>query len=89
MPRNGSGTYSVPNSFTPATTIVSADVNANFDDIGDELSNSLAVDGQSAMSGPLKAANGSNAAPSVTFASDLVCRPSQRRSTGSKPRSIA
>lgn len=62
---------SIPNSFTPATTIVSADVNENFDDIADEITNSIAADGQTALSGPLKFPNGSNSAPSVTFAVDL------------------
>lgn len=71
MSRNGSGTYSIPNVFTPATTIVAADVNQNFDDLGDEITNSVAADGQTSLTGPLKAANGTNSAPSVTFASDL------------------
>lgn len=71
MARNGSGTYTVPNSFTPSTTIASADVNSNFTDIGSELTNSVAVDGQSVMTGALKAANGAVTTPSITFGSDL------------------
>jgi hypothetical protein len=70
MARNGSGTYTVPNSFTPSTTITSADVNENFTDIGNEITNSVAVDGQSTMTGALKAANGAVGTPSVTFGSD-------------------
>ncbi len=70
MPRNGSGTMSIPNSFTPATTIVSADVNENFTDISDEITNSVAKDGQTVMTGPLKAPNGTNSAPSITFGAD-------------------
>ena len=71
MPRNGTGTASIVNSFTPATTISSAAVNANFDDLADELTNSVAADGQTTMTGVLKAANGADTAPSVTFGSDL------------------
>jgi hypothetical protein len=71
MARNGSGTYTVPNSFTPSTTIDSSDVNQNFTDLGDEITNSVAVDGQSVMTGALKAANGAAGTPSITFGSDL------------------
>ena len=71
MARNGSGTYTVPNSFTPSTTIDSSDVNQNFTDLGDEMTNSLAIDGQSVMTGQLKAANGSNTTPSLSFGADL------------------
>lgn len=71
MARNGTGTYTVPNSFTPTTTIDSSDMNDNFSDMGDELTNSVAVDGQSVMTGALKAANGSAGTPSITFGSDL------------------
>jgi microcystin-dependent protein len=61
---------SVVNSFTSGTTIASADVNANFSDIASEITNSVAKDGQTSMTGPLKAATGSAAAPGITFASD-------------------
>lgn len=70
MARNGSGTMAIVNSFTPSTTISSSAVNANFSDIGDEITNSVAVDGQSTMTGVLKLANGSASAPSMTFGSD-------------------
>lgn len=70
MPRNGSGTMAVVNSFTPSTTISSSAVNTNFSDIADEITNSVAVDGQSTLTGALKAANGSASAPSLTFGSD-------------------
>lgn len=69
--RNGSGTMTIPNSFTPNTTISSADFNENFTDIANEITNSLALDGQSTMTGQLKAANGTVSAPSITFGSDL------------------
>src|SRR5574343_483140 len=68
--RNGSGTYTIPNSFTPGTTISSSDMNENFTDLATEITNSVAADGQTTMTGPLKAANGSQAAPSWTFGSD-------------------
>lgn len=70
MPRNGSGTMTVSNSFSPDTTIQSSAVNANNSDIASEITNSLPRDGQAAMTGQLKAANGTAAAPSLTFGSD-------------------
>lgn len=69
--RNGSGTYTTPNSFSPGTTISSSDMNENFSDIASEITNSVAVDGQSSMTGPLKLQNGTQAAPALTFGSDL------------------
>jgi len=71
MARNGSGTYSVPNSFSSGTTIQSSAVNANFSDVGAEITNSLAKDGQTTMTGQFKAASGTAAAPGLTFGSDL------------------
>lgn len=70
MPRNGSGSMAVVNTFSPSTTISSSQMNANLSDIGDEITNSLALDGQSTMTGVLKLANGSASAPSWTFGSD-------------------
>lgn len=70
MSRNGSGTYSVPNSFTAGTTITASDHNENWSDAGSEITNSVAADGQTSMTGPLKASNGTAAAPGLTFASD-------------------
>lgn len=68
--RNGSGTYTIPNTFTAGSTITAAGHNQNFSDIATELTNSVAADGQTSMTGPLKASNGTAAAPSLTFASD-------------------
>lgn len=68
--RNGSGTYAIPNTFTAGTTITAAAHNQNFSDIATELTNSVAADGQTSMTGPLKASNGTVGAPSHTFASD-------------------
>lgn len=70
MARNGSGTYSVPNTFTAGTTITASDHNENFSDAGAEITNSVAADGQTTMTGPLKASNGTAAAPALTFGAD-------------------
>jgi hypothetical protein len=71
MPRNGSGTASIPNSLVNGTTVDVGPLNANFSDIAAELTNSLPIDGQAGMTGQLKAANGSVNAPGITFTSDL------------------
>lgn len=71
MPRNGSGSYTIPNAFTPSTKVRSSEVNANFADVATALSQSLATDGQTGMAGPLKAAAGTQAAPGMTWASEL------------------
>lgn len=70
MSRNGSGTFSIPNTLVSGTPITAAAHNQNYADIGSEITNSLALDGQSTMTGPIKAASGSVSAPSVTFGSD-------------------
>jgi hypothetical protein len=61
---------SVVNSFSAGTTIESGAVNANFTDFASEITNSLPRDGQAAMTGAMKAASGSVAAPGITFGSD-------------------
>lgn len=70
MARNGSGTYSIPNTMVAGTTITASDHNENYSDIGSEITNSVAADGQTLMTGPLKASNGTAAAPSHSFGSD-------------------
>ncbi len=70
MSRNGAGTFTTPNTFVAGTTITAAAFNQNFSDIASELTNSVAADGQTSMTGPLKASNGAVAAPSHSFASD-------------------
>jgi microcystin-dependent protein len=70
MPRNGTGTMSIVNTASPNTVITSSDYNENFADVADEITNSLALDGQSAMTGQLKAAGGTASAPGVTFGAD-------------------
>ncbi len=70
MARNGSGTYSVVNTFVSGNSVTASGHNQNWSDAGTEITNSVAADGQTTMTGPLKAANGTVGAPAVTFASD-------------------
>lgn len=72
MPFNGSGTFTVLNTFIPNTTILSASVNANFTDIATGLSNCLTRDGQAGMTAAFKAISGSAGAPSITFTADAT-----------------
>jgi len=54
MPRNGSGTYSLPEApFVSGTVIASAPVNNDFNDIATALTGSLAADGQTPATGNL------------------------------------
>jgi microcystin-dependent protein len=58
MPRNGSGSYSLPEAaFVPNTAISSAAVNSDFSDIGDALTASLARNGEGGMTAVLPLAN--------------------------------
>ncbi len=70
MPFNGSGTFTILNTFVPNTTILSAAVNANFSDIATGLSDCLTRDGQAGMTAAFKAISGSANAPSITFTAD-------------------
>lgn len=68
MPRNGSGSYSLPQSpFVAGTTISSASVNSDLSDIATALTGSLPRDGQAGMSGQLKVPDGSVLAPALSF----------------------
>jgi microcystin-dependent protein len=69
--RNGSGTYSVPNTASSGDVISSSDYNENFSDVGDEITNSLPRDGQAAMTGQFKSATGTVGAPGIVFSGDL------------------
>ncbi len=72
MPRNGSGVYTLPQAaFTPSTTISSSAVNSDLSDIAAQMTNSLAADGQTTMTGQIKAQAGTAAAPSYAFGTDL------------------
>lgn len=70
MARNGTGTMTIPNTLVPGEVITASDHNENYSDVAAELTNSLALDGQSTMTGPLKAASGTAAAPGITFGAD-------------------
>lgn len=71
MPRNLKGKFTVLNTFVPGTTITALSHNENWADAANEISNSIAADGQTPLTGPLQNAAGSPAAPSVTFSADL------------------
>jgi microcystin-dependent protein len=70
MPRNGSGTYTVPITYTPNTLASAADVNSNFTDVATAMTGSLPRDGQAGMSGQMKLADGALASPGLTFDAD-------------------
>jgi hypothetical protein len=70
MPWSGSGTFALSDTLANATPGDADEVQAILDDIATGLSNTVAKDGQSTMTAPLKASNGSAAAPSYTFGSD-------------------
>jgi len=70
MSRNGSGVYTTPNTFVAGATITAAGHNQNWADLASEMTNSVAADGQTTMTAPLKASSGTVAAPSHTFGSD-------------------
>lgn len=68
MSRNASGTYTLPiAAFVAGGVIRASDHNSNYSDIATALTQSLATTGVSTMTGPIKAAAGTAAAPSITF----------------------
>jgi hypothetical protein len=69
--RNGSGTYTVPNTFVSGQPITASSHNGNWTDIAAEITNSIAADGQTTITGALKGANGTVSLPAYSFASDL------------------
>jgi len=70
MPFNGSGTFTVINTFVPNTTILSAAVNANFADIATGLSDCLTRDGQAGLTAALGITSGTVNAPGLKFNSE-------------------
>src|SRR6266403_1976595 len=71
MPRNGLGTYFLPQApFVSGTVISSAAVNSDLSDIATALTGSLPRDGQAGMTGSLKIADGSAASPSMSYSTD-------------------
>lgn len=70
MPRNGSGTASIVNTFTPLTTADANDVNDNFTDIATMITDSLPRDGQAGMTGVFLATSGTATEPGISFNAD-------------------
>jgi hypothetical protein len=68
--RNGSGTYSKLNTFVAGNTITAAGHNDQWDDLVAEMTNSVAADGQTTLTGALKGYAGS---AGYSFASDSNC----------------
>ena len=59
MSRNGSGVYTKVNTFVSGNPVTAAGHNQNWDDLATEMTNSVAADGQTSMTGPFKASTGS------------------------------
>ena len=74
MPRNAQGQYFLPdgNPVTPGELIKSEWANSTMDDIANALTNSLDRAGAGGMTGPLKAAAGTQARPGITFVEDVT-----------------
>jgi microcystin-dependent protein len=70
VPRNGSGTYTRVNTFNSGASITAAGHNQNWADMETEITNSVAADGQTTITGALKGAAGTVAAPSYSFSTD-------------------
>ena len=71
MSRDSAGTYTLPNpALVSGNTIESADENATRNDIASELTDSLSRSGKGGMSAAFRAADGSLAAPGISFTND-------------------
>jgi microcystin-dependent protein len=71
MPRNNNGVYALPQApFTPGSIISSAAVNSDFSDIASALTGSVASNGSTPITGPIKFVSGQPGAPGITFVSD-------------------
>lgn len=72
MPRNSSGTYSLPagNPVVTATVISSVWANTTMSDIGNEITQSLDRSGDGGMLAPLQLDNGLIGAPGLTWSSE-------------------
>lgn len=69
MPRNGTGTYTLPRPpFVPGTVISSADVNADLSDIATALTGSLAANGETPLTAALRGIVSST--PAFSFVGD-------------------
>ena len=75
MSRNGTGTYSLPagvNPVVPNTTIDVGWANTTMNDVAAALTQSVASDGQTPMTGALKLTDGTVGAPALTFNSEAT-----------------
>lgn len=70
MARNGSGSMSILSSFVNGDTADAEVVMNDLNDIASEISNSLALDGQSTMTGVVKLATGSVSSPALQWGAD-------------------
>lgn len=72
MARNGAGTFSVLYPIIVGQNRSSSNVNDDFDDMGDEITNTIPVDGQAGMdsTAQFKAALGTLLKPGISFADD-------------------
>lgn len=61
----------IPNTFLPSTTISSTAMNANFTAVANAIDLSMDLAGTEIMTGQLQGANGTAAAPSFSFGTDL------------------
>jgi len=69
MPRNASGTYTLPsgNPVVAGTTIEASWANTTLDDVANELTNSLSRTGAGGMLAPFRLADGTSGAPGIAF----------------------
>lgn len=74
MPRNGSGSYSLPagNPVSSGTLIEASWANTTLSDLASAMTDSLARSGEGGMTGPLRAADGTVSTPSVSFVSETA-----------------
>lgn len=72
MPRNGSGTYSLPagNPVVAGDVIEAAWANTTLADVANELTNSLSRNGNGGMLAPFRVADGSVSAPGLGFTNE-------------------
>lgn len=74
MPRNSSGTYTLPsgNPVISGTVIASDWANTTMPDLGNEITDSLSRSGEGGMLAPLKHTDGTAAAPAVTWTNEIT-----------------
>jgi hypothetical protein len=74
MPRNGSGTYSLPtgNPVVAGTTIEPSWANTTLNDVATEMTGSLARSGSGGMTGPLRLDAGTAAVPALAWSTETT-----------------